>query len=74
MAHLLYQTASPIRQYDVFLSSDEERRLFDLRVFELRGQFVVTVDIPIPIERPAKTTLLVLGNIVVEIFLSEPGG
>ena len=66
----LTQPPPPNDKHGVPLSGDEERRLFDLRGLKLRRRFDVAVNVPVPIQRPAKAALLVLRDVVTSLEMS----
>src|SRR4029434_7222769 len=68
LVHPAYPAASPEGDHGVLLAGDEERASFDFCSLELRRNLDVAVNVPVPIQRPAKAALLVLRNIVIEVF------
>src|SRR5262245_1932808 len=74
LVHLTNPTASPEADNRFFLPAVEHQVLSALRGFELRRKFEVSVNVPVPIQRPAEATLLVLRDVVIEVLFGEPIG
>ncbi len=74
LVHLRRHLAPRKLQHRVFRSGDEERRLFDLCGFKLGRHLDVAINVPIPVERPAKAALLELRDVIIQVFFGQPRG